>query len=193
MGYIVNVFDKNQVGIQLIQIIKKGAMTGRPENKPVTIVAKGSVSQVNGKSVRRWLLNRKINLKAGSMLLPILVDDASGMSDNGFLKFLRDGKMQPTNVTARTRVTGCLDKMLLQSGSAFIGILMKNKERLRQIPVIQSVSPKYKSHDFLNLTLSEISIQVDLSGPEYLLQICPERICMDRFRKTVQGLLDFRR
>ena len=131
--HIIDVLDEHHVGINLIEVLDKCAMTPRTEEQRAILIAEWSIVWVGSDGVGAWFLLREGDVVLHAKLLCIEVSLLSHLLLKESEMVVRDGEVN-VGLAIAASIEGCLHQVLLHRSAHLVGrILMEEEQSLRQL------------------------------------------------------------
>ena len=125
--YIINVLHKDNVGINLIQILDQSAMTSWTEQQAAILIAERRIVRISSNRIGAWFLLRERDVVLHTKLLCIEICLLCHLLLEKFQMVMRNSKVY-VSLTIATCIESCFYQVLLhRSAHLFSRILMEEQ------------------------------------------------------------------
>ena len=183
---VVDIFQKNDVRFEGVEVRKKGAVPPRTKDKFSLCIPERTAFRIRGNGVGRRVLRGKPHSEAGLEAVFIAADHPGKTFANGIFVFPGHREMEAGHISAVPGIEGGLDEMLFQGRPTAIGVVMEFQESFGKASVVQPLFRQDEPQDRHGITHFHQVIQIiPLAGDGCLkiaekgvpLQITEEGIC----------------
>ena len=144
---IVDVLEEDDVRIQPVEVRDQSAVASRPENQLPSLRSQRSMIEIDRNGVGSRILRRKTDIEDHGQTRLIKRDGPRQKRPDGRLVFKGDREVDPGKVVGIARVERRLDQVLLEGGSAAVGVAVKLQKGLREAAVVQAPLRQDVSHE----------------------------------------------